>query len=97
MKLKSVKERWLCLCNEDSLSAQLTMTVALLYGEDSFMTFHFLAFVFLRLFTTAMEMKLSGKPLGSVLVNLFTFGKHKTELHLYLCLMMFSDFGMFYK
>jgi len=43
-----------------------------------------------------MEMKLSGKPLGSVSVNLFMFGKHTTELHhSSLCLMMYSDFEIF--
>ncbi len=48
---------------------------------DSLMTFHCLAFVPLHLFTTAMEMKPSAKPLGSVLVHQFT---HITEF--YLCL-----------
>lgn len=98
MTLKIVRERGLCLCSEDSLTAQLKMTIALLYGDrviDSFMTFHFLTFVSLRLFTTAMEMKLSTKPLESILVNLFMFGRHTIELHLFLYLMMLSDFGIF--
>lgn len=56
---------------------------------DSVMRFHCYAFVALQLFTTAMEMNMSAKPLGSSVLHQRMFGKLITERQ------WFSDSALF--
>lgn len=83
-----LQEQFVCTIDNDNCTSLWRVI-------DSLMTFHCLAFVSLHLFTTAMEMKPSAKPLGSVLVHQFMFRTHITEFYLCLDLLMYSERSFF--